>query len=241
VRVTNIVDFDFMNANRVPLFVQESDPPNPPSGKYYFYSKLVSGVAKPFLKSSDGTVTPLFQTTISETVYQIDDVPAITNADIGKGMVVGTGPIWTLGYASVDLSSKLLAGTGLSWAFANGQAQLSLIQNSPIVAHRDKVDVTASKTLAITDMDKRLSCNSTSAITLTIPPFGTGAGQVAFNHSTELEIIRYGSGAVSYGTGAGVTVVKKSGLGTSITAQYGVMMLALMDLATNTWLASGDI
>lgn len=237
----NTVDFDFMNANRVPLFIQESDPPNPPTGKYYFYSKLVDGVAKPFIKSSDGTVTPLFETTISETVYEISDVPAITNADIGKGMVVGVGPTWELGFASVDLATKLLAGTGLSWAFANGQAQLNLIQNSPIVAHRDKVDVTASKTLALSDMDKRLVCTNSSAITLTIPPFGTGAGQVAFNHSTELEIVRLGTGAVSYGLGAGVTVYKKSGAGTSITAQYGVMMLALMDLATNTWLASGDI
>jgi len=239
--MTNTINFDLMNVNRVPLFVQANDPTNPPSGKYYLYSKLVDGVAKPFIKGADGTVTPLFETTISETVYEIADVPAITNADIGKGMVVGAGPAWELGFASVDLAGKLLAGTGLTWAFSNGQAQLNLIQNSPIVAHRDKVDVTASKSLAITDMDKRLVCNSSSAITLTIPPFGTGAGQVAFNHNTELEVVRLGTGAVSYGLGAGVTVLKKSGAGTSITVQYGVMMLALMDLATNTWLASGDI
>jgi hypothetical protein len=124
----NTVDFDFMNANRVPLFVQAADPPNPPSGKYYFYSKLVNGVAKPFIKSSDGTVTALYATTVNNTVYQVSDVPTITGADVGKGLVVQSGPTWGLGYAAVDLSSKLLAGSGLSWAFANGQATISLQQ-----------------------------------------------------------------------------------------------------------------
>lgn len=239
----SVIPFNTMDVDQIPLWVQNDDPATPPTGKIYLYAKVISGENRPFMKLDDGSVVALYatETTVETTVYQIDDVPAITNGDIGKGMVVGAGPVWELGYATVDLITTFLPGYNISWAFANGTATPNLGQNVSFVGHRDRVDVTASRALLNSDMDKRLVCNSASAIALTIPPFGTGAGQATFNHNTELEIVRYGAGAVSYSLGAGVTVVKKSGAGTSITAQYGVMMLALMDLYTNTWLASGDI
>jgi len=238
------IGFNTMDVDQIPLWVQSGDPATPPAGKIYLYAKVVNGEKRPFMKLDDGSVVALYsaETVVETTVYEITDIPAITTADIGKGMVVGAGPAWELGYATVDLSSKLLPGNNISWMFTGGTATPDMMEHVGLVCHRKSVAIAASLTLAaFTHGDKRLICNSASAITLTIPPFGSGAGQQGWSVDTEMEIIRYGAGAGSYSLGAGVNVAKKSGAGTSITAQYGVMMLALMDLNSNTWLATGDI
>jgi len=238
------IAFNSMDVDQIPLWVQNGDPATPPTGKLYIYAKLISGEKRPFMKLDDGTVVALYatETTVNNTVYEITDIPAITNADAGKGMVVGAGPVWELGYATVDLQNTFLPGNNISWMFSGGKATADMMENVALVGHRKSVSIAASLNLsAFTHGDKRLICNSGSAIALTIPAFGSGAGQQGWSADTEMEIIRFGTGAVSYAAGAGVTVVKKSEAGTSITAQYGVMMLAAINLSTNTWLATGDI
>jgi len=238
------IGFNTMDVDQIPLWVQSVDPATPPAGKIYLYAKVVNGEKRPFMKLDDGSVVALYsaETVVETTVYEITDIPAITTADVGKGMVVGAGPVWELGYAGIDLQNTFLPGNNISWTFVSGTATPNMVNNTEIIAHRMQVSVTGSRDLSATiDGDKRLICNSSSAITLTIPPFGTGAGQTPWGTAYEMEIVRFGTGGVSYATGAGVNVLKKSGAGTSITAQYGVMMLAAIDLSTNTWLATGDI
>jgi hypothetical protein len=89
-------------------------------------------------------------------------------------------------------------------------------------------------TLVYTDAQKLLQMNNASAITVTIPP----ASSVNFPSGTQILISQKGAGQVTISPGSGVTL-NSADLATKTRLQYSVA--ALIKVATNTWLLTGDI
>jgi len=86
-------------------------------------------------------------------------------------------------------------------------------------------DVTASKTLALSDAGQVLKCNSASPIVLTIPNDATGL----WEGNDGIAAYQVGAGAVSFAAGSDVTL-----RGTAPTAaQYSTQ--GVMRVGTNEW------
>lgn len=92
---------------------------------------------------------------------------------------------------------------------------------------------TADYTLALADANTAVEANSTSGVTITVPPNSS----VAFPVGTVLEIARLNTGSVTVAAGAGVTLRTASSL--SLRSQYSVA--SLRKRATNEWLVTGDL
>lgn len=100
--------------------------------------------------------------------------------------------------------------------------------SSSIVQH------TASHNVALSDIGKLLQEDSTSAIVVTIPAQATLAAPA----ESELEIVRWNTGAVSIAPASGVTIVSLYNART-ISGQYGVATLKC--ISTNVWLLAGAL
>ena len=124
-------------------------------------------------------------------------------------------------------SSTVGAASGI--ATLDGNTKVTAAQASASI-----VNVTSSKTLALTDAGTFQKVNSSSAVTVTIP---TNAS-VAFPTGTEIELCRYGSGSVTVAAASGVTIYSV-GSYKSIADRYGCACLKKLD--TNVWLLAGDI
>lgn len=98
----------------------------------------------------------------------------------------------------------------------------------------DFTEVTASRTLAIGDLDKTLKCNSKSTITITVPP----NSDVAFPTGATITLSRENTGAVTVAAGPGVTIVSSDSK-KSINKRYE--MAALIKKATDTWQLVGSL
>lgn len=110
-----------------------------------------------------------------------------------------------------------------------------LVVNNEILSLRPTiVDVTASKTLALTDEGKMQDCNSASAIEITIPLNSS----VAFAVGTSIAINRLGAGTVTVKVTSGVTL---NGATADIAIATQYKGAVLRKLATDTWLLQGDI
>ena len=96
------------------------------------------------------------------------------------------------------------------------------------------VPIKANVELALAYAGKLLKAESSNAITITIP---TNAS-VAFPVETEIEIVRWGSGAVSVSAAEGVTLCSMDGVKT-IAGRYGTVCLKKIE--TNTWLLAGAL
>lgn len=99
---------------------------------------------------------------------------------------------------------------------------------------RPVIDVTGSKTFALTDGGSFQRCTSPSATTLTVPDNSS----VALPIGIEVEVYRAGSGTVTFAVGGAAVIQSRSGL-LSINGQYG--RVQLKKLATNTWALWGDL
>ncbi|MHB1153570.1 MAG: hypothetical protein ACYCWE_20895 [Eubacteriales bacterium] len=98
------------------------------------------------------------------------------------------------------------------------------------------IEVTASKTLALTDASTVQQVNSASNLTITIPLNSA----VEFPIDTEIEIVRWGSGTVTVAAAGGVTLrAMGSPAAITIYAQYGI--LTLKKFADNIWLVAGAL
>lgn len=107
-------------------------------------------------------------------------------------------------------------------------AQIKVILVQPLNAQTG-----TSYTLVLADADYLVTLSNASAITLTIP---TNAS-VAFPIGTRIDLIQLGAGQVTISPTGGVTGNGHPGL--KIAAQYGKAQL--QKVATNTWIASGDL
>lgn len=92
---------------------------------------------------------------------------------------------------------------------------------------------TANYTLALTDLATTVEMNSSSAVTVTVPPNSS----VAFPVGAIVDVLQYGAGQVTIAGGTGVTVRTPSSLTTR--AQYST--LTLRQRAVNEWVLGGDM
>ena len=86
----------------------------------------------------------------------------------------------------------------------------------------------------LTDAAKTLRTTSSSATTVTVPNNGT----VAFPTGTEIYVMQYGSGQVSFSAASGVTLRSDSSR-VKIKTQYSSASLLKID--TNEWVLTGNL
>lgn len=118
---------------------------------------------------------------------------------------------------------------------ASGLATLD--SNTKVVAAQTSsriVNVTANKTLAMTDAGSCQLVSSTNSLTITIPLNSA----VAFPVQTEIEFVRMNTGGVTFAAASGATIVSVNNK-TSIPNRYGCACLKKID--ADTWLLAGDL
>lgn len=94
------------------------------------------------------------------------------------------------------------------------------------------ISVTSSKTLSASDAGTMQYCKNTSSATITIPKY-------VFDVGTEIEIVRYGTGAVTISANSGVYLNGTSAGTVTMGDQYSVV--AMKCLEANKWLISGGM
>lgn len=94
------------------------------------------------------------------------------------------------------------------------------------------VEKTSSTTLSISDANSIISANSSSNITVTIPPNSS----VPFPIGTQIIIVQTGTGSVTLLNGSGVSSNKG---GASLSTRYSSFLL--IKVGINSWSANGDI
>ena len=149
-----------------------------------------------------------------ETKLGLTDSNAAANA-----VLVGTGTSTTAWTTSPTVTGTLTAGVAV------GQAV-------------DLDRKTADYTLVLADAGKVIEINSGSSENVTIPPYGTGGGQVAFPTGTQIVIVRLGAGAVVIVEGTGVTT-RSDGDKAKIKSQYSSCVLIKHE--TNEWYILGNL
>ena len=149
-----------------------------------------------------------------ETKLGLTDSNAAANA-----ILVGSGASTTSWTTSPTVTGTLTAGVAV------GQAV-------------DLDRKTADYTLVLTDAGKVIEINSGSDENVTIPPYGTGGGQVAFPTGTQIVIVRLGAGAVTIVEGSGVTT-RSDGDKAKIKSQYSSCVLIKHE--TNEWYILGNL
>ena len=120
--------------------------------------------------------------------------------------------------------------TGIATLDANGKVP-------PAQASARSVDVSASKTLALTDAGTRQRVVATSAITITVPPDST----VAWSDDTEIEILQIGAGLATIAPGTGVTLSSEGPATTSRTMSAQYTGAALVRTGSNAWVLIGAL
>jgi hypothetical protein len=93
---------------------------------------------------------------------------------------------------------------------------------------------TSSYTIALKDVDKMIKMNSSSNLTLTIPP----ESSTNFPVGSRLEVYRAGTGEVTFTPGASVDIRSKLN-NTKISTQFSGAMLT--KIGTNEWHLIGDL
>lgn len=101
-------------------------------------------------------------------------------------------------------------------------------------ANPSLIGVPSSRTLALSDAGAVLSCNNSSAITISIPLNSS----VAFPIGTEIAIIRQTTSDVSISPASGVTLNSDGGK-RKIKAQYN--SAAIKKISTDTWILVGNL
>jgi len=117
--------------------------------------------------------------------------------------------------------------TGSEWlavASAFPTAHQRFINNSTATAY----------TLSANDISKAIVFNSSSSITLTIPPETT----YPFIDGQTFVVLQKGSGVITVAAGVGVTLRSKSSY-VKTAGQYSE--IRLIKIGTNEWLLSGDL
>jgi len=107
---------------------------------------------------------------------------------------------------------------------------------NPIRISANIIEVTADKTLALTDQGTIQQVNKSTAVVITVPTHAA----VEFPVESQIEIMRYGAGTVTITPSAGVTL-RAMGSPATITvfAQYG--SVSLTKLANDEWIVGGAL
>ena len=185
-------------------------------------AKIADGaVTEPKLGS--GAVTAAKLAALAVTEAKIAN-SAVTTAKIANSAVTAAK------VADGSLTLAKFAGGALS-----GKADLDS-DGKVLPEQKSKaiVNVTASRSLALTDAGKLLNISGTSAITITIPL----NVNVTLPIGTEIDLFRAGTGAVTVDYVSGVTMRTASN-NLTIPAQYGC--LRLKKITANPWIADNAL
>ncbi len=124
--------------------------------------------------------------------------------------------------------AKIVPGSGMRIVIANGEATLS-------VGGAAVLDVVGSVTLGLAHADRFIRCNSTTALTLTVPAQAT----VAWPDDIQLEGVQWGAGAVTFVGASGVTIRRSAKISATTDGQYAPWGLKRVGL--NEWLLFGQM
>lgn len=136
-----------------------------------------------------------------------------------------------------NIATNAAAISGIQNAKGAASGYASLDANTKVTAAEASsriVEVTESKTIALTDAGTFQYCTGSTAKTITIP----ANASVGFPVGTEIEICRYGSGTVTIAGASGVTIVSVDSKA-AVADQYGCA--GLKKIATNVWILAGDL
>lgn len=151
----------------------------------------------------------------------------LTGANINNA-VAKTAPVDADVLALLDSAASYVLKK-MTWA--NLKSAISdLIEVSSINAQTD-----TAHTLVIGDRGQTITMDNGSANTVTIPPNAS----VAFDLGTVINIVQIGAGVTTIAGDTGVTLNGVSAGSGDIQNQY--QGVSLIKVATNTWVASGDI
>jgi hypothetical protein len=137
---------------------------------------------------------------------------------VAESLVCDVSGNFSLIFTNETIGWKFVPYSGLTYA----PATLALGQ------------VTAGRTLQLTDSSKFIEANSTSEIILTVPTNDV----VPFANGTQISILRSNSGAVSIAPDGGVTLRSAE---TKRTLRSQNSVATIVKLSTNTWSLFGDL
>ena len=163
----------------------------------------------------------VFATLVHKSRHATGGADALTPADIGAATLVHKSRHATGGADALSPSDI-------------GAASLTSGKVTPTEASSAITTYTASHTLALADAGKLLLEDSTGTIVVTIPTNAT----VAFPVGTEIELVKWNTGAVIFSFASGVNWGSLDGLYT-ISGRYGVVVLK--QFAPNIWLLAGAL
>ena len=148
----------------------------------------------------------------------------------------GTDEITPADIGAIPATEK---GAANGLATLDGNTKVTAAQASSSI-----VVVTANKTLELSDAGKLIEVNSSSAVTITIP----ANGSVDFPVGTELEILRWGSGAVTLSPASGVMLASpgsSSYTSKSIDGENGIVGIKYLGWNSGHtqeyWLVAGNV
>lgn len=197
----------------------------------------------------DGSSWVLYGNLIDPTVLKVDP----SNNRVG---INNTSPTSTLDVTGdLSVSSDVTVYGTTNGVGASFTGNLSVGANTDVEASIDAVEANVSTlqtdvsninelqlntilssdhTLVLTDAGKLIEVSSTSAQTVTIPPYSS----VAFPIGTQILVTQLGNGQVSIAPGSGVTLNSKDGNRKLSATHCGV---TLIKTRTDTWVALGDL
>lgn len=152
-------------------------------------------------------------------------VSATTSTNL-TGLLKGNGSTVSAATAGTDY---VVPATLDDYATLDSDSKVTAEQASARI-----VSVPVSKTLSLSDAGTLQQVNSTSARTVTIPTNTS----VAFPTGTEIEILRYGSGAVTIAAASGVTITCSE---TARTIADRYTSVVLKKVGANIWVLQGNV
>lgn len=206
--------------------IQGATGPQGPAGPNELTTSTVTGITG-ILKGNGSTVgAAVAGTDYAAASHSHSDYAATAALSSHTGNKSNPHGVTAAQVSAIPASQK---GAASGVASLDGNSKVTASQASARI-----VSVTASKTLALAEAGCLIQVNSSSALTITVP----ANASVAFPVGTEIEIMRYGSGAVTIAAASGVTIYC-SETARTIADQY--TSAVLKKVAANTWVLQGNI
>lgn len=152
---------------------------------------------------------------------------------VSLSSLLGSDFIGDTGYSGSQGAIGYTGSVGsLGYTGSIGTAGQDGLNGSPIGGI---IPVSVSRTLILTDSNSMLFSTASTTVTYTIPNDTT----LDFPIGTVVHFTRDGTGSVTIGSEAGVTVRIRNGLTNQLAVQYSMATAA--KLAANTWYLYGDL
>jgi hypothetical protein len=152
---------------------------------------------------------------------------------VGQIAIIGDGAVSTVKLAQTSGSEAVTTATIRNSAVSTVKIEDRAVTSAKI-GPVEFVEVTTSRNIALTDYGKTLKVNSSSLVEIT----ALNNTVLALPVGTEIYVIRYGTGGVTFLQGAGATIISDTNR-KSIKTQYSSASLIKTD--TNEWLLTGNL